>query len=353
MRVQNIVIATALLVAACSKSVEGPAGPTGETGAQGVKGERGAKGDQGDRGEKGDVGARGEAGLQGERGERGERGDIGPQGIQGLVGPQGLQGLVGPQGLTGEQGLQGIAGAVGATGAQGLQGLQGLTGATGATGAQGIQGVAGAVGAAGVSVLGTPEPAGANCAAGGIKYTSADGTHYVCNGLTGSSGSSGPVVRDALGQLLGTLVSSGPTNAPARELTFLTSAGYTVTLNQFDSTPPHAYNVWYSGLSCTGTPYLQGSANKAIWQKASTKTAYYLGKSSQWAVVKDSGVILPTGYNSGTTVVVTASGYNQGDSPSCATGSLPGSTWAHELVTVTQLSLGLPLLITHPLSISQ
>jgi hypothetical protein len=58
-------------------SVVGPAGPKGDTGAQGP---------QGPAGPKGDTGARGPAGPQGERGPAGPQG---PQGLQGPAGPQG------------------------------------------------------------------------------------------------------------------------------------------------------------------------------------------------------------------------------------------------------------------------
>ena len=53
---------------------------------------------------------------------------------QGPTGPQGLPGTNGITGPTGPQGLQGITGPTGETGPTGPQGLQGITGPTGATG---------------------------------------------------------------------------------------------------------------------------------------------------------------------------------------------------------------------------
>ena len=50
---------------------------------------------------------------------------------QGPTGPQGLPGTNGITGPTGPQGLQGIQGVTGPTGPQGLQGITGPTGATG------------------------------------------------------------------------------------------------------------------------------------------------------------------------------------------------------------------------------
>jgi len=59
------------------------------------------------------------------QGPTGPQGLPGTNGITGPTGPQGIQGVTGP---TGPQGLQGI------TGPTGPQGLQGITGPTGATG---------------------------------------------------------------------------------------------------------------------------------------------------------------------------------------------------------------------------
>lgn len=60
----------------------------------------------------------------------------------------------------------------GAAGLQGEQGEQGVPGAAGRNGADGHDGQ-------GVTV--TPEPAGPNCATGGIKLTASNGVAYVCN----------------------------------------------------------------------------------------------------------------------------------------------------------------------------
>lgn len=62
-----------------------------------------------------------------------------------------------------------------------------LTGIIGTSGADGNDGLDGTDG---ISVTATPEPAGTNCPAGGVKYTSASGDDYVCNGAQGSPGSS-------------------------------------------------------------------------------------------------------------------------------------------------------------------
>ena len=124
------------------QGIQGAAGHTGPTGAQGLQGIQGVAGHTGP------TGAQGLQGIQGVEGHTGPTGAQGLQGVEGHTGPtgaqglQGIQGVVGHTGPTGAQGLQGI---------QGLQGLQGLQGTAGPTGPQGIQGVAGPTGA-GVSV---------------------------------------------------------------------------------------------------------------------------------------------------------------------------------------------------------
>lgn len=142
----------------------------------------------------------------------GPTGPQGPQGIQGVAGPTGPQGPQGATGPAGPQGVAGPAGPTGATGATGLTGPTGPQGPTGLTGATGLQGATGATGPAGANGLSsliktTTEPAGANCATGGVKVeTGIDAnsngvldaaeiqtaqTKYVCNGTSGSGTTSG------------------------------------------------------------------------------------------------------------------------------------------------------------------
>jgi hypothetical protein len=99
--------------------------------------------------------------------------------LQGQRGPRGLRGPMGHNGLNGANGAQGLPGPAGNQGPVGPTGTAGAGGAPGAPGAQGPQGPAGAPGQ---SVTTTPEPAGANCATGGVKLTAVSGTSYICNG---------------------------------------------------------------------------------------------------------------------------------------------------------------------------
>jgi hypothetical protein len=90
-----------------------------------------------------------------------------------------------------QTGPQGIAGTNGKDGAPGKDGVDGKNGLDGKDGAPGADGKDGAPGKDGLSVVGTAEAPGANCAAGGIKYVAASGTNFVCNGRDGTPGADG------------------------------------------------------------------------------------------------------------------------------------------------------------------
>ncbi len=127
-------------------------------------------------------------------------------------------------------GPQGAAGAVGATGPQGIQGVAGPTGATGLTGAAGVAGPAGTNGTNGLNAatLTTVEPAGANCATGGVKLefgpdVNGNGlldageivpvlTQYVCNGAVGAQGIQGVAGANGLNTLIKTTVEPAGAN---------------------------------------------------------------------------------------------------------------------------------------------
>jgi hypothetical protein len=68
---------------------------------------------------------------------------------------------------------------------------KGQQGPAGKDGANGQPGQPGTNGTNGVSVTNEPEPAGANCANGGSKFTATNGPTYACNGRDGRDGKDG------------------------------------------------------------------------------------------------------------------------------------------------------------------
>ncbi len=139
------------------------------------------------------------------QGTEGPQGPAGPQGVPGAVGPQGPVGPVGPVGPQGPQGPEGkvvvVDGGV-VTGPQGPIGPRGASVVVVAIGpdagcpSKGVRvsledGGAPQIICDGQSVVGASEPPGTNCAFGGVKYASASGFGYVCNGATGAQGLAG------------------------------------------------------------------------------------------------------------------------------------------------------------------
>src|SRR5437867_3442230 len=70
-------------------------------------------------------------------------------------------------------------------------GQPGPAGPQGAKGDPGTNGTNGTDGKDGVSVTTASEPAGDNCAGGGLQLTAANGVRYVCNGKDGTNGADG------------------------------------------------------------------------------------------------------------------------------------------------------------------
>jgi hypothetical protein len=239
---------------------QGPIGLTGASGLQGAIGQQGPTGATGPTGPIGLTGAQGPIGLTGLQGPVGNNGANGIDGkntlaittiesagsncatggmkieygldsnknglldaieinasltkyvcngATGAIGPQGPQG---PIGLTGPMGAAGPVGPTGLSGATGPQGPIGLAGETGATGPQGPAGANGTNGTNGIDGKNTLanttlEPAGANCATGGVKLEygldannngildvseiNASLSKYICNGATGPLGPAG------------------------------------------------------------------------------------------------------------------------------------------------------------------
>ncbi|MCA3011030.1 MAG: hypothetical protein INH41_01380 [Myxococcaceae bacterium] len=127
-----------------------------------------------------------------------------------VTGPQGSAGPTGPMGAPGpliviaaaDGGAVAVdGGLVIVTGPQGPAGPPGPMGQTLLVLADGgsvsfdgglavVSGAPGPQGAPGQSVVGSSEPPGANCAAGGVRLVSVSGAAFVCNGAQGAAGQS-------------------------------------------------------------------------------------------------------------------------------------------------------------------
>ena len=153
-------------------------------------------------------------------------GPQGPKGDTGPAGPAGPAGVAGPAGAPGAQGPAGPAGAVGPAGPAGAAGLAGSAGPAGPAGAAGL---AGAVGPAGA--------AGAQGPAGGYRVLDADGA--LVGGVIGMGTVVGRVVILRDGML------------------------WTVNLGT-GGMQGWAASVWFSGASCTGTPYIDAAEAAGI-----------------------------------------------------------------------------------------
>lgn len=184
------------------------------TGPQGPKGDPGPTGPQGDAGTQGPVGATGPAG---------DAGPAGPMGVPGqtvvlaaadggaLIVDGGVVIVTGPPGPAGPSGQVVVVSTVDG-GTIVVDG--GIVIVAGPPGPQGAQGTAGQ------SVVGSSEPAGTNCAAGGVRFVSASGTAYACNGSQG-----------APGQSIGFAVESPGTTCPAGGVRLIGASGTSIVCN--------------------------------------------------------------------------------------------------------------------------
>ncbi len=215
---------------------------------------------------------------EGPQGPQGAKGDPGPMGAAGATGPMGAMGTMGAPGMDGARGEQGLPGQVVV-----LQAADG--------GSLAIDGgVVIIAGPKGDSVLLSNEPAGANCARGGVALTQSGVTAYICNGLQGPPGDAGPqgpqgpqgvqgiqgvqglqgvqgppgprrVVVDGNGVVIGPMV--GPFH------TFIPSAGCAVSLigqNLFNI-PEQSY---FPDAGCVGVPYAYGVADTCVAGQGNT-----------------------------------------------------------------------------------
>jgi hypothetical protein len=115
----------------------------------------------------------------------------------------------------------------------GADGPPGDTGARGIQGVQGLPGQDGADGQDGVSATTAPESGGANCVAGGVRITAANGAGFACNGVDGTNGTDGADGAD------------GPQGPPGHDVLsgYEVVRGPTTELLVWDTDHPYDINV--------------------------------------------------------------------------------------------------------------
>ncbi len=235
----------------------------------------------------------GDAGAPGLQGASGPKGDAGVAGPQGLPGPKGDIGAVGPQGATGPQGPIGLQGP---TGPQGPKGDTGATGAQGPVGPQGPKGDTGAIGPQG--------PAG-----------------------TGS----GATVKDASGNILGTMVSFSPQNG----LITIYKSGYFIQASAATGNVNGAQILW-GNANCTGTGYI----NAGFGSQAPNPERQYYTKNVIFSATNNT-LYVPVGAGTNANTVnavgVTASIENSGSITGLSNCAAGGATtqWGWQLTPFT------------------
>lgn len=147
---------------------------------------------------------------------------------------------------------------------------------TGALGPTGITGAAGVQGSSGPGVVSANEPSGANCAFGGIKYTSPSGVNYLCGGAPGAVGPRGLVgpagpqgITGATGAL-GAAGSIGP--AGAAGTTGATGAGGQSVTGSSEAIGTNCPTGGHKYVSSSGTAYV---CNGATGPTGSVSTMAY------------------------------------------------------------------------------
>ncbi len=216
----------------------GSVGATGQTGAIGAGGATGATGADGTvpTAVAEDAGVHCPAGGVRVVSPNGDSfictGTAGALGARGAAGPQGSGGVTGAMGLSVSSALEDAGvncppGGVRFISASGVVfSCNGAPGAAGPLGPSGTAGLAGTRGRDGTSAVSAPEDAGVNCPAGGVKVTSASGVAYICNGFDGTPGARGSTGdAGAAGVPVASALELAGTNCPAGGVKFTAASG--------------------------------------------------------------------------------------------------------------------------------
>lgn len=156
----------------------------------------------------------------------------------------------------------------GQPGPAGTPGARGEPGPPGKNGANGTNGTNGTDGKDGVSVSAASEPAGANCAGGGVQLTAVNGVTYVCNGNDGVDGRDGGNGADGHdGVTVTSATEPAGTNCANGGSKFTAANGVTYACNGGDGQGAGGGLTSLNdlqGLPCTGPGGLQGTTQLTV-----------------------------------------------------------------------------------------
>ena len=156
----------------------------------------------------------------------------------------------------------------------------------------------------------------------------------------GGGGGSGKVLVDANNVTLGTIV--GFSNRAS--VTVITSGGYVVdiTLELVNGFPFDSDQIWWTGASCTGSPYLNDGGSSG--QKRNSNYLVYSGSNTTLYTLAN-----PSANGVSTSVAIPGGTQSIENSGSCSSSTGGTSGWA--LTATTNAAVGLPTTIAYPLAI--
>jgi hypothetical protein len=212
----------------------------------------------------------------------------------------------------GAQGPKGDTGAKGDTGPAGAPGTNGTDGADGSDGSDGDDGT---------SVTSTSEPAGPNCPDGGVRFTSASGDSYACDGAKGDTGSAG-TTGQAASSVFGTGALTVTPTTPTTDLPGLTTT-MTVPANsrlyiatdgglQTSSTAATGFSTVDVAVSVDGALLTNGLYARVIC----ANTTGVMPMSCRWSM--SAAITLASGSH---TIKVVGMGINSGSNASVSGGT--------------------------------
>jgi len=168
-------------------------------------------------------------------------------------------------------------------------GQPGPAGPQGPKGKPGAPGTNGTNGTNGVSVTTASEPAGTNCAGGGVQLSAVNGVSYVCNGKDGKDGTNGTNGADGAPGPQGPQGNEGPQGAPGPQGPAGVS-GYEI---QTATVSAPAQSITIAAVDCSqGKHVLGGGATPSLFDPGSAILRSAPSDDTGWAIAYYNGEAL-------------------------------------------------------------